>query len=224
MAIPKNREAYERLREMILSGEIEPGERLSLRPTAQRLGMSVGPVQEAIRRLEQEKLVETHDRWGSRVSSPSLEGIREGYVLRRALECEAARLACENMDEAMGERLTALARRLDGDESGEDGQARRRDRVETDYQLHLAIAQASGVRPLLEALQRRQMHDMLWRNNVESAGAPMLPHAPLVEALTRADPQRAEDAMRAHITEAMELHLRALRLGRMMAVGEKAVG
>lgn len=63
---PVRQEAYQALREAILTGRLEPGTRLVERKIARQLGVSRTPVREAIRKLELEGLVEHHRRGGGR--------------------------------------------------------------------------------------------------------------------------------------------------------------
>ena len=212
MAVAKNRYAYARLQELIRQGGIASGERLPLRGTARRLGMTISTVQAAIRRLEQDGLVETVDGWGSRVAQPSIDDIRGEYLLRRAVECEAAHIACENVDEVMATRLRELARQVDA-EGDAARDARNMPRyVETDCALHLAIAQVSGVKRLVIELEKLHLRSMVWRNAADTVDVPQIPHRPLVDAVLSGDPEKAHTAMHAHITGAMNMQLRALKL------------
>src|SRR5262245_19459106 len=70
----------------IVSGELEPGERLVETRVAATFGTSQAPVREALRELETFVLVEIKPRRGSFVRSFVREALRESYVLRAALE------------------------------------------------------------------------------------------------------------------------------------------
>src|SRR5688500_17569522 len=88
-------EAYVVLRERILRGEFAIGTVVSRRKLAAELGMSLVPVSEAFQRLEFEGLVESRPRAGTRVKIPTAEDVRGHYVVRSALEAEAARVFAE---------------------------------------------------------------------------------------------------------------------------------
>src|SRR6478752_593210 len=85
-------EAYEVVKHRILHGELSMGQVISRRKIAAELGMSFLPVSEALLRLELEGLLESRPRAGTRVRIPSREDVRGHYIVREALEVQAARL------------------------------------------------------------------------------------------------------------------------------------
>ncbi len=99
MAQPDNRtqitRAALRLRELILSGEFAPGERMSELPLVERLGVSRTPLRLALASLEHEGLVRGLDGGGYEVRRFSQADIRDAIELRGVLEGTAARFAAE---------------------------------------------------------------------------------------------------------------------------------
>jgi DNA-binding GntR family transcriptional regulator len=87
--------ALERLREGIILGEITPGTHLRLEEVAQRLGMSISPIREAVRQLEALGLAEHVPHHGARVVRLEVEELRELFSIRLALEGMAVRRAAE---------------------------------------------------------------------------------------------------------------------------------
>src|SRR5215471_9210878 len=85
-------EAYEVVKHRILRGQLPMGQVISRRKIAAELGMSFLPVSEALLRLEFEGLLESRPRAGTRVRIPSREDVRGHYVVREALEVQAAML------------------------------------------------------------------------------------------------------------------------------------
>src|SRR6195256_4185990 len=84
--------AYGVVRRRILRGQLSLGQAVSRRKLAAELGMSFLPVSEALLRLEFEGLLESRPRAGTRVRIPSREDVRGHYIVREALEAQAARL------------------------------------------------------------------------------------------------------------------------------------
>ena len=98
---------FERLSEAIVTGELAPGSKLSEPRLAARYGVSRAPLREAIRRLEERKLVQRTPRQGVRVVVPSLATAVELFKIREVLEGLAAREAA--WLDAAGDPDAALA-------------------------------------------------------------------------------------------------------------------
>src|SRR5215204_712583 len=97
--------AYERIRGLVLSGELAPGTRLGQVELAERLGISRTPVREALRRLGGEGLVEGHSNHGFRVANLGLGAVLRRLEVRAILEPGIARLAAERRSEQHVEEL-----------------------------------------------------------------------------------------------------------------------
>src|SRR2546423_7274298 len=106
-------EAYMIVRQRILRGDLAIGEVISRRKLAGELGMSLLPVSEAFLRLEFEGLLESRPRAGTRVRIPTEQDVRGHYVVREALEAEAARLFAEEATTQERVELQKLAARVD---------------------------------------------------------------------------------------------------------------
>src|SRR2546423_10075858 len=106
-------EAYMIVRQRILRGDLAIGEVISRRKLAGELGMSFLPVSMALLRLEFEGLLESRPRAGTRVRIPSPEDVRGHYVVREALEVQAAKLFVEVATPAERAELMKLAARVD---------------------------------------------------------------------------------------------------------------
>lgn len=87
-----------KLREVILKGEFEPGERLVQEEWAEKLGVSRMPIREALQQLEVEGLVKIEPRRGAIVTPISIEDIEEIYYLRAMLEVEAVKCSLPNLE------------------------------------------------------------------------------------------------------------------------------
>lgn len=96
---------FNTLRQAILRGELEPGERLMEIALANKLGVSRTPIREAIRKLELEGLVTMIPRKGAIVASISEKDMRDVLEVRVTLEELAVALACRNFDEEAVENL-----------------------------------------------------------------------------------------------------------------------
>ena len=92
--LPLRDVVFKTLRQAILKGELEPGERLMEIQLAERLGVSRTPIREAIRKLELEGLVLMIPRRGAEVAKISEKNLRDVLEVRRSLEELAIDLAC----------------------------------------------------------------------------------------------------------------------------------
>lgn len=90
---------FQTLRNAIITGELQPGERLMETQLAEKLGVSRTPIREAIRKLELEGLVVMVPRKGAQVAQFTEKDIEDVLEVRAALEALAAKLACHRMDE-----------------------------------------------------------------------------------------------------------------------------
>jgi DNA-binding GntR family transcriptional regulator len=109
--------ALEWLRRAIVAGELRPGGRVQQDEVARRIGVSVAPVREALRVLEQEGQLTYLPRRGYFVTELRIDDLEEIYELRQVLEERAAREALGALDEEAVERIV-LAGRACADAAG----------------------------------------------------------------------------------------------------------
>ena len=204
-------EAYVILRERILRGELPIGKVISRREVASELGMSMLPVSEALQRLEFEGLLESRPRAGTRVKIPSEEDVRGHYVVREALEVQAAKLFAVVATSQERSELQRLAARVDALSSQTDG-----DRflyLSLHEKLHRRIAEGTHCKPLCEAIEKNQVLASTWLCVPRPAVSdePRLRHQELVEGIVKGDPEAAAEAMRNHINNALKNTLSRLQ-------------
>ena len=183
---------YSLLRNMIFTRELKPGQAIPLEPTALRLGVSVGPVRDALRTLYHRKLVEKRSTFGYRVVRMTLKRV-EGYeVIREALFVQAARRAAERITGAEVEALYPLAERLDR-MIRSDGNHAAREEAETAF--HRRIVQIADCADLEEEMTRL---DIFGNLVALVSSAELHCHKAIVDALASRDIERADDEMRRH--------------------------
>lgn len=201
--------AYTALREKILRGQMPAGSALSRRKLAIEYGMSFLPVSEALQRLEQDGLVESRPRVGTRVRVPTAYDIRDCYTLREALECQAARLFAEKASSREREELRRMAAQLDvmlyrafSRPSNSDAQF---DAGSYHVAFHLRVAECAGSAALSEALRKAHILNFNWLVDVSARFMnPPGRHKELMKALCGGSPAAAERAMRRHISYGLE--------------------
>jgi DNA-binding GntR family transcriptional regulator len=193
----------EQLIDDILSGRLPPGARIVETKLAQQLGVSQGPVREALRDLELFGFVVSSPFRGTQVRKISTDDLLEIYPVRAALEGVAARDAAIRIDEATLTELEDLISTMRDAASRKDQRAH----VNADYAFHHAIVKASGNRMLEHVWQTMRLatttfvtHSMnqITHRSLAEIGER---HVPVLEALRSRDPAAAEAAMRRHIEE-----------------------
>ena len=105
---PSHGTLLERLREMIESGELAPGERITEQALASRFGLSRTPLREALRALASEGLVETEPNRGARVASLTQADVDEIFPIMAQLEALAGEMAAARLTEVDLAEIRAL--------------------------------------------------------------------------------------------------------------------
>ncbi len=103
--LPLRDVVFNTLRQAILRGELEPGERLMEIQLAKKLGVSRTPIREAIRKLELEGLVVMIPRKGAEVARITEKDMKDVLEVRGTLEELAVTLACKNISKQVIEDL-----------------------------------------------------------------------------------------------------------------------
>jgi len=89
--------AYNHIRSMILSGELQPGSQIREEALAESCGVSRTPVRDSLRRLEAEMFIRRNDSQRSFVADWSLDDLEDAFQLRAMLESHAAKRAASRI-------------------------------------------------------------------------------------------------------------------------------
>jgi DNA-binding GntR family transcriptional regulator len=203
-------EAYVTVRERILRGELAIGQVISRRKIAAELGMSFLPVSEALLRLEHEGLLESRPRAGTRVKVPTRPDVQGHYIVREALESQAAILFCSRAARDERAELLKLAVRVDILAMQSEGN--RSAYLGLHEKLHRRIAECARCPALSDAIARAAALASTWlcATRPPTAGNPPEHHETLLKTLTGDDPVAAGEEMRRHIRASMENAMRRL--------------
>ena len=213
-------QAYQALRAAIVRGDLPWGEKITERGLAARLGVSPTPVREALRRLEQEQLVEHTGPRSLRVVTVSPEERAESGAIEAALEGVAARFAARKAGEAqlarMGKLLDeadAAADVLRGDRDA--GRELSPDQIERIFDavraFHHEVEQAAGNTQLTRTLDQvrafsRSERLKLAASQLTAGSEGQIQrygqHREILEALRERDAERAEQLARTHASSA----------------------
>lgn len=215
LALPANRglgaDIATRLRAAILNGHFGPGERLREEALARAMGVSRGPIREALGRLEREGLIVIRRNRGAFVAQISLEDLEEVYTLRVAIERLAVQRAIQF---ATDDDLAAMQAVVDDIAARMARGITEQEAAELDLQFHDHIYKASNHRRLYEtwANLRPQIHIILLNRNVahEDFREYVLPsHQAILDAIRARDDALAIELTMDHLHGSYERVLRS---------------
>ena len=201
------RRVYARLRGQLISGALAPGQKLSLRSVAERLGVSMMPVREAVSKLVADEALEVLPNRAVRVPVLSLDKFRELTLIRVAIEGFAAGRAALMRSPSQ----LASMRRHDAAYRRQCGRPRPNVEaaVRANQALHFAVYGAAGLPslvPIIEGLWLRigpvLNLDIRSQTDLLRPGAAERCHAQLVAAIDATDSERARAALEADIRAA----------------------
>ena len=199
---------YARLRDLILTNVLRPGQKLVDRDLAEHLGVSRTPVREALGRLAMVGLVEARSRRGYYVKQYTAAEMSDLYEFRKILEASAARLAAINADASQMREFEAI---LIKSEELAANPANHAKTVELDLEIHELIARASGNESLHQAIKTLMDKVMcfIWVDWVDSRTADPVTiaaahheHKGLIERILARDEEGAAEHLAAHIDNA----------------------
>ncbi len=199
------------LRENIVRGDLAPGERLIEAELARQLGVSRGPLREALRVLETEGLLQNYPGRGSFVTRFSARDIREVYSLRSVLEGEAMRRAAANCSADDLEKLQAILDAMFI--AAKDGVPS--EVINLDFQFHSLIWEIADHHLLKQTLQgittQIRIFLAVQTHLYTDLQEGISDHKQIVEALQNQDGEGGARIMRTHLHVAEDVVLEQVR-------------
>ncbi len=203
-------QTYQTLKRWIVEGDLEPGVALSENDLSRRFSISRSPLREAIRRLQEDGLLNASGPRGFTVPDLSVDLIRQVYGVRLALESAAAASASipESEVKAAGAKLREL---------GKEVKAGKFDNfTRSDFEFHDLFVQNCGNPMLVDHVDRIRGHVRRIANFAgqlaEHSRASYAEHVIIHEAMKTGDNLALRDAVEGHIkgvTERLVLQLEA---------------
>lgn len=199
---------YQGIRRMIADYRWKPGVRVNVMKMARELGVSRTPVWEAVRRLEQEGILQSIPNRGVFMAETSLQRSVEVIQARGTLDLLAVRLAVSRMTKRVLDRINrCLSEQLQAIESEDVVRY-----SAADFQFHRLIYTASGNGYILELFESIVLRMRPTRLKI----LPALPslylcHQEILQGLADGDPERAEKAMIRHTEIVLNLTQESIR-------------
>jgi DNA-binding GntR family transcriptional regulator len=187
------------LRELIMSGELQEGDKIKEDALCNSMGISKTPLREALRVLSVEGLIKLVPNRGSFVSTPTFEEIREMFDVMSVLEGICARAAAEKMS---AKDLTTLEKLHNKLEKNFKRKAQR-EYIRINNQYHAFVQELAGNRTLNQIINGLRQKILLYRyqslNLPERFEQSIQEHRELIEAFRKKDSKKAETLMRRHL-------------------------
>ncbi|MBU8597390.1 hypothetical protein CHH78_13230 [Shouchella clausii] len=204
-----NERVFLKLKEMIINGELKPGQKITELHLSKQLNASRTPVRDALRRLELENLVNLLPSQGAEVTKLSKRTIIDLYECRAVLEGLAIRQATEKIsqdDLILFEESTLLAENyfLQGNIEKV---------VEKNTFFHDQLMNLSNNSPLIQMMNGIRTQIIRYRKITGDVGfreSFLTEHKDILKALLARDAEQAESLMRAHILKDLKYFLEKL--------------
>lgn len=204
---------YTELKNLILTGQVKPGERLFYQQLVDQLGVSQTPIKEAFTKLENEGYLITIPRKGTFVRELSAKEIREIFQIREMLEALAVRLTCRHTDNQAAKLLTETNKKFRAAFQKRDI----KECTHEDYNFHETIIKLSGNEKLFDLMTRSNLHLLSIAqsspNFLDIAAEYYKKHAEIIDAVQRHDEKVAEQLIREHIAYGQEQVLKFMEAG-----------
>jgi DNA-binding GntR family transcriptional regulator len=200
----KKRLAYDLIKESIFSRALKPGQFVTQAELVKLLGVSLGPLREAIQQLMWEELVLVHPQRGIQIAQTNIKQVREAFQLRKILEKEAVHNFVKN---ASDEKVTLL--KISIDEVVERNKAAREDEatlidvLNVDFGFHETLIEELK-NDLISQVFKRNFDKIriAWLESAythEIVGPAMKEHARILKAIKKRDIDAADRAVENHL-------------------------
>nr|WP_175801262.1 GntR family transcriptional regulator [Burkholderia anthina] len=193
------------LREMIINGELQAGERLVERDLAERFGISRIPLREAIQRLEREGLLDIFRNRGAVVRMLSASDVQEIYDMRALLEGDAIFRSVKRLDDETLARAEFVHRLL-----GESGAPRRQGELNREF--HALLYSRCGNERLLTAIaelrSQVERYERLQATLLADTPSFQVEHADILQACRERNARGARAMTVAHLESARRIVMR----------------
>jgi GntR family transcriptional regulator, rspAB operon transcriptional repressor len=190
---------HAQLRDWIVTGRSKPGELMSEPKLAERFGLSRTPIREAVKKLEEEGLLDIFPQVGSVVAPINAEVVRDSQFIRETLECRTVELAVAAATASDIAQLRQIIKH-------QQGLIKRSDKegfFKSDDHFHETLMRMSGRRSAwrivmttkaqLDRVRYLSLEDNAWLSMVFAE------HCEIVEAVASRNAAKAVSAMQAHL-------------------------
>jgi DNA-binding GntR family transcriptional regulator len=200
----KQNEAYSKLHEAIFSRIYQPGQFLTQAEIVKGLGISLGPLREAMKRLEWEDLIVVIPQRGIQIAMPNIKDIKEAFQLRTIFEKEAVRSFTRNPSKNILEKMESATRQLAGKQpNSSQSNGILTNALDLEYFLHMTLIDEMGNNQLRNYFQivfnKVRLAWIATSYTQEIIQPVMKEHIQIINAIKGGDPEKAAKAVEKHL-------------------------
>lgn len=192
-------EIVDHLRELIVGGELEPGQKIPEKTLCERFDISRTPLREALKALAAEGMIELLPQRGARVVTITDEELQELFPIIASMEALAGELACQKISDAQLETIRGLHDEMITAYRG----ARTLEYSRLNRAIHFAIFEAAGNASLLALYRNLELRIRNIRHTVRQAPQDwkeaVKDHEKILQALAARDAARLGKILRQHV-------------------------
>ena len=194
----QSEQAYQKIRQTIISGELKPGDIINIDEICLRFGTSKTPTREALVVLAHEQFLESLPRTGYMITKPSIRDVKEMFHVRIVLEVDAIGLAVEQIND---EDIITLVRNNVEEQNISKNQGARVLQPEAfrlNQEFHMTIARASG-NTILASLIQQQLEMVERALSLDPFITDSSQHENILFALKKREKALCQEAMKTHL-------------------------
>ncbi|HEX5295334.1 MAG TPA: GntR family transcriptional regulator [Streptosporangiaceae bacterium] len=200
--VPLRQSVYDALIDLIIGGELPPGQHMVETDLARQLGVSRQPIREALHRMEAEGWVDLRPSQGAFVHVPTDSEVDELLDVRALLEAETARLAAAGGGASPQARQDQLARLREicreGQAAAEAGDFDRAVAANNAFHAEIAVMGGNAVLAELADIVGRRVQWYYRMVAPERGHGSWAEHAEMIDVIEAGDPERAQALARKH--------------------------
>lgn len=202
---PIRDQVYDYLRQAVLNGHLQPGERVVETEIAEHFGISRMPVREALRKLEIEGLIETIPRKGNVVRKIEPDTVEEIFAIRQLLEPFVAKMAMERIT---AEEIESLKRSIERAEKAYQNGSRE-ELLEQFREFNDTLSSASKMPLLVSILDNLKDHLIRFRtvtlSQEKRVAVAIEEHREILNAIIQKDEEGMQQLIKEHLEGARRL-------------------
>ena len=203
--VPLRERVYQAMQELIISGQLDPGQHLVESELAEMLGVSRQPIREALQLLDSEGWVDLRPGYGAFVHAPTDNEVDQLLAVRSVLESESARMASHHADGAGVAQLRAICATGEAALACDDVEIM----VVANAELHRRVTELSGNQVLLDFATQVDRRVRWYYTPVarQRGRKSWQEHAWLIDAIEAGDADAAYRVMREHTERTRQSYL-----------------